>query len=188
MSIHTLTIEATGANLALLFNTSALSKLFGTRRQAVNVNWIKVHPLSFGVAVEYWIKFDSDQRPPDKQDVSVVDFAQNFIIASVNGATGDWQPAPAEKEQLLLRFTTADIQPQMIFPSLKPVFNNMVVGWNADVDFDLVMDISELNAFWDFREEYSDLLEGKTQVEDPSISNVDGKRQLSRHPLTLVED
>ncbi len=188
MTIKNMIIEATGGSLAILLDTDDLSKFFGTE-QAVNINSMQVSPVTLGTAVDILMIADKEVSPDEALgDKTTFPFAElNLSITLIDGATAGFI-AQGDKDLVIFRFTTADVSPQAKFPSVYPITNHLIIGWSADVDFIIEFDYTELDIPWDFREEIIDLLAGKTMVEDPNLSNVDGKRQLNRAPLQIAED
>lgn len=186
MSIARITIEATGGQLAVLLDTDDLQKIFRSTR-AINVNWISVIPLTLGAAIEVQIKGDWQMKESefDEDDSTTIPFTQIIGLFDVDGATGRIRQQGILND-LFFRFTTVHVDGITKFPSSYPIFNNLVIGWDSDLDFDIEIDFTRLDAPWDFREELMDLLANKRRVEDPNISNVRGKRSLIRAPLRLA--
>lgn len=188
MTLQAISIEATGVNLAFSLNTDDLAKIFGTTR-AININWMQCSPLTLGTAIEIHIVADHDQKIDESSgDKTTISFNDMKVITLILGSDGSIVESHDPGSETFFRFTTVDVSPQMKPFSTFPVFNNLIIGWSADVDFVLEFDYTELDQPWDFREEIMDLLANKGTVEDPNISNVDGKRSLVRNPMLLTNE
>jgi len=170
--------------------------LFATNGFAINVNRITIYPNVFGTAVDYILLADVTEDPIESEAPKEYtrtyphNLTVNKIVSSIQaGATraqilSTAKPAP----QTIFRFTTADIQPQSKGFSVFPITNTLVISWDADVDFVIEFDFTVLPIHMNLRSEVMDLLENRRQVEDPSVSNVDGKRVLPRAPLLVLEE
>lgn len=184
MTLQNISVEATGASLAIALNTDDLMKLFGSRNQAVNLNWMSVEPLAFGTAVDVFIQADHPDKIDETDgDGTSFDFTRLKLLNGINGVTALFDEASEPRAKSIYRFTTADVAGKLKAFSTFPIFNNLIIGWSADVDFLIEMDFTILDTNWDFREEIMDLLAGKRQVQDPNIDMTQGKRQLLRAPL-----
>lgn len=188
-------ITAAAPNDAIILNTDDLVKLFGSasekRGRAININWMRIYLNSFSTAIDIVIYADHDIDADEEDgDATQFDFTTllDSAVSLLDGATGTITSTTKPGSKTLFRFTAVDIAPQSKSFSLFPVFNNLVLGWSADVDFVLEMDFTVLDASMDWRSEIMDLLANKTQVEDPNLSNVDGKRQLRRAGLRIPEE
>ncbi len=182
-------LEATGSTLAILLNTDDLAKLFGSRIFAVNINSIKVFPLTFGTAVAYYFLADTEQSTGPEEGAGGGSTTYNEaqleqqVLGDLLGSTGALRRVPSPGYKTVFRFTTADIAPQTEVFSAFPIQNNLVIGWDVDVDCVISFDFTILGITWNMREEIMRLLDGKRIVEDPNISNVLGKRAVRRAPL-----
>ncbi len=163
---------------SFVLNTDEIAKLFGTNGKAININWVRIIPGVPGSAVDYTILADGEQDPD--ADAPSQGLLINEMVSVLKGGTGQIRSTGRPAFQDVFRFTTSEITGQMASYSLFPVFNQLAFGWSADVDCNLVIDFTVLNLPLDYQEEIMDLLGNKTQVEDPSGSNVDGKRVLTR--------
>ncbi len=183
-------LEATGSTLGIILSTDVLAQLFGSRERAVNINAITCTPLILGTAVEYGILADKQYKIDEETDATpnVFPFAEHGMITRLAGNTGVFTEMVTPAYKTVFHFSTVDVSPQTKAFSLFPIFNNLVIVWDADVDCILEFDFTRLDTGWNWREEIMRLLQNKTTVEDPNISNVDGKRSLVRSPLTLVAD
>lgn len=194
--LQSLAVEATGTNLAVGLNTDDLIKLFGAvgpdgRARGININSMTIYLASFGSATDIIFFADSPEELDEAAgDATTLTHAivANSITANLQGSSGALLAVPRPAVKTFFRFTTADVAPQFKPFSLFPIFNNLQIGWTADVDFTIEFDFTILDEFMDFRAEIMDLLDNKTQVEDPNISNIDGKRALVRAPLQIVAD
>lgn len=183
---QTISVDTSGATQAILLNTDDLARLFG-KRNAININSMKLYPVAFGTAVDILVFADNDQLP-DESAGDATSFPEGQLLISQVDATGAIIQAIEPSYHAIFRFTTADINPQTTFPSVFPVFDTLIVTWNVEVDFIIEFDYTELDVPWNMRFELMDLLKNKRQVEDPNLSNVDGKRSLRRAGLVLVAD
>ncbi len=164
-------------------------KLFGSRTKAVNLNAITITPLVLGTAVEYVVWADKEvQVDIEAAAPHVIAIGEVGPAVQLLGSTGELTEYITPAYKALFHFSTVDVAPQTKVFSLFPVFNSLSIGWDADVDALIEIDFTILDTNWDFREEIMDLLANKTRVEDPNISNVDGKRSLVRAPLQVAED
>lgn len=191
MSLQSIAVEATGVNLAVVLNTDDIAKLFATEGRAVNINSMTIYLATFGTAVDILIYADHFQKVDESAGgATTFPFAQlaASMTVALQGSSGSLLSVPEPGAQTFFRFTTADIAPQFKPFSVFPIFNKLIIGWTADVDFTIEFDYTVLDTPLDWREKIMDLLATKTRVEDPNISNVDGKRQLVRAPLQIVED
>jgi len=183
MPIAALTLEATASQLAIIIDTDTLARFFGTRDRAVNINWIKCTPLTLGTAVDIHVIADVAETVPEA-GVRTYDFNLIKAVSGILGSTGIWDEGSKPGSKALFRFTTVDVSPQRTaFSSTWPIFNTLVLGWSADVDFVLEFDYTMLDHPWNWREEIMRLLANKSQVADPNIANTQGKRKLVRAPL-----
>lgn len=184
-------IEATGANLAVIFNTDDLQKVFGADR-AIEIGKIEFQPLSRS-AINLTLIIDTDQKIDQTSGPNnastIFPFAQ-IGLTQVAGNLGSFSRILHQgSSTMLFRQLTSDVaNPVKEFSPRLLLTNTLIVGWSADVDFNLEFDFIRSDKPWNFREEVMDLLGNKTQVEDPSISNIDGKRSLNRRPLLLVDE
>lgn len=176
-----------GGNDAFVLNFDDLAKLFGTRH-AVKVNWVRAYPVSWGTPTEIVIRPDWDVRV-DESDGGATQaiFTQVAQLSDIQGDTGIVERV-TRPNLMYIRFNAENIAPITTTPSGFEIHNNLVIGWSANLDFILVFDLTELPTLWDTKFKLMDLLAGKTQVEDPNLSNVDGKRSLRRAGLLHVED
>jgi len=182
MPLAALTVEATGANLAIIIDTDTLARFFGTRDRAVNINWIQCLPLTLGTAVDIHVVGDVTETVPE---AGVRTYPFNLIkaVSGILGSTGVWDEGSKPGSKTFFRFTTVDVSPQLKPFTQFPIFNTLVLGWSADVDFVLEFDYTMLDRPWNWREEIMRLLANKSQVADPNIANTQGKRKLVKAPL-----
>ncbi len=181
-------LEATGANLAVILNTDVLAQLFGTRDRAVNINSITVTPLVLGSAVEYGFYADKQYKVDEETDATPNVFPPGELNMNslLLGSTGVFTNASIPGYKTVFHFSTVDVSPQTHGFTLFPIYNNLIIGWDADIDALIEIDFTRLDKGWNWREEIMRLLQNKRQVENPNISNVDGKRGLVRNPLRLT--
>lgn len=188
-----LTIEATAGSSAIILDTASLAAMFG-EVFAVNFNTITVNPTTFGAAVEYvlWMdKLGVEYDPKLSSETRhIFPFAQANPRCAITGSTltGRLNQVVQPGFKTQFRFTTADIAPQTKPFSAMPVYNHMIIAWDADVDFDIEFDFSFLDEGWDYRGELMDLLANKRSVEDPNLSNTTGKRSVRRAGLRTVNE
>ncbi len=144
---------------------------------------------TFGTAVDILIYGDLDENIVEEGAAggsSTMDHAKlSERMVSQTNQTGALLAVHKPGSVTFFRFTTADIQPQGKPFRQFPLFNNLAIGWSANVDFVIEMEFTILDANWDWREETMDLLDNKTMVEDPNIGNLQGKRSLVRAPLQI---
>lgn len=183
---QTILVDTTGPTQAVALNTDDLAKLFGSE-SAININSMSIFPGAFGTAVDYLVFADI----PDTIDESAgaaTTFPEAQLQVSALAATGGFTNVQRPSNHLIFRYTTADVQAITKYPSTFPVRHNLIITWNVEVDFIIEIDFTSILIGWDWRDKIMDLLANKTQVEDPSISNIDGKRSLNRRPLLLVAE
>jgi len=177
-------------------NTIDLIKLFATLGFAININSLTIFPNVFGTAVTYVIEADSSREPAETADeqqytkladfnIVITDMLSSLIAGATVGRILNTAP-PGYKT--LVDFTTANVAPITKSFSMFPVTNTMIIGWDADVDFVIEFDFTVLPVFMNMRTEVMDLLENRRQLEDPSISNTQGKRVLARAGLLVLEE
>lgn len=188
-----LTIEVVTAQRAIILDTAYLAALFG-EKFAVNFNAITCNPTTFGTAVEYTIWLDKPAVEYDPKLPSatrhIFPFAEANPRSAITGSTltGILNTVAQPGFKTQFRFTTVDVQPQTKPFTLMPVFNHMIIAWDANVDFDLEFDFTRLDLGWNYKGEIIDLLANKRSVEDPNLSNVDGKRSVRRAALRAVNE
>lgn len=185
-----LIVDAGGGEAAIILNTDDLMKMFGSRTKAVNINSITIYPLTFGAAVVYELFADY----PIKVDESGGS-ATTVPAAEVGGhiftvlqATGGFTQVARPAYKTFFRFTTNDVAPQTKGFSAWPIFTNLVLHWDADVDINIEFDFAVLEDNWNVRGQIMDLLAGKSQVEDPNLSNLQGKRAVRRASLPSLNE
>lgn len=153
-------------------------------------------PTAFGTAVTYLVKADPSEEPAEsnveKSYTKVYNFGRLGVSILTDISAGSTRSrilntAPPGY-QTIYEFTTADVASVTRNFSLFPVTNTLVIGWDADVDFIIEFDFTVLPIMMNMRSEVMDLLEGRRTVEDPNISNVDGKRSLVRAGLRVPEE
>ncbi len=173
-----------------MLNTDDLAKLFGSRTNAVNIDAMTLSPSVFGTAMDVYINMDMPITPDESDDDSTTlpfgQLAAQGLDTITAGGAITRNTVPGYKT--FVRFNTGDVAPITKQFRLFPLFNTFTIGWSADIDFFLEIEYTILNTAWNFREEIMDLLANKTQVEDPNLSNLQGKRAVRRAGLFLVED
>lgn len=180
--------EATGTELALVLRADDLVKLFGTNGKAININSMLVYPNSFGVAQEILMLADHSGFNP-KGASQAFSFAELSELSESQVRGGATDPRimrvvePGSKT--FFRFTTADIAPQGKSFSLWPIFEYLIIGWSADVDFVIEFDYTILDRGMNNRSQIMELLANKRSTEDPNLTNTQGKRALRRGGLLL---
>lgn len=165
-----------------------LARLFGSRENAININSMTIYLASFATPVDYFFAADLQQTEPQLSKLFSQAILGNLLVTQIAGDTGVVRDQTKPRAQTIFRFTAVDVSPQSKPFSLFPVFNTLAIGWSADVDFLLEIDFTVLDAPWNYKEEIMNLLANKRQVEDPNISNTQGKRQLVRAPLLMVDE
>ncbi len=148
-----------------------------------------IYLATFGTAVDLFIQSDLGQSPAVEADDTDLNITQVSIIAtSTITATGIVTRSSIPGYKTIFRFNTNNVAPLSKGFRLFPVMNTLTFGWSADVDFVIEIEYTELGTNWNFRDEIMKLLAGKHQVEDPNLSNLQGKRAVRRAGLLLVED
>lgn len=186
--ILTINFEATGTELALVLRADDIAKLFGTNGRAININSMLCYLNAFGTAQEILMLADHSGFNP-KGASAAFPFEQLSEMSESQVRGGATNPRiirtvePGSKT--VFRFTTADIAPQGKGFTLWPVFQYMIIGWTADVDFLIEFDYTILDRGLNNRSQLMELLANKRQVQDPNITNVQGKRALRRASLLL---
>lgn len=155
-----------------------------------------IYPNAFGTAVDFVIIADTDILPAEREapreytrEVSSV-LAFNLILSAITSTAtqGRITQTAKPRAQTIFRFTTADIQPQGKGFSIFPIENTLILAWNANVDFIIEFDFTVMPIMMNMKSELMDLLENRRQLEDPSVSNTQGKRVLPRAPLLVPEE
>lgn len=189
MSRVLLKVETDAATDAIYVGTHKLQKIFNSPRNAININSIEFIPSSFGTATEVHLLFDPIIEEDDQ--VAVFDFAraQNMLLSELNGADGALKQVLRASSKTVFTLQTANVNnlfKQML--SIFPVFNSVIISWTIDLDFTLEIDFTELDRPWNMRAEIMNLISNKRSVEDPSLSNVRGKRSLLKAPIRVPEE
>lgn len=144
----------------------------------------------------YVIEADSSREPAETaneaQYTKLADFAiliGDMLSAIQAGATvGRILNTASPGFKTVVDFTTANVAPITKAFSIFPVINTLIIGWDADVDFVIEFDFTVLPVFMNMRSEVMDLLENRRTVEDPNISNTQGKRALVRAGLMVPQE
>lgn len=178
------TVSSGGTGLGVQLNVDDLAKLFGSQRFAVNINWMAIHLASFeadDISLFADLPVEIDESSGDKTTFSDANMFPHMV--SVIRSTGGIDQVARSGYKALFRFSSTDITEKTKSFSAWPITKSLTMTWSADVDFVLTMDYTILATQWNMRNLVMDLLANKTQVEDPNLSNVDGKRAIRRAAL-----
>ncbi len=167
-------INATTTTNGKVIDTDTLARIFGTNGNAINIKritWIR----QVVTAQELWIGADQSD-----QERAIAD-PFNFLLVNYTETNDTWFGFGRPGYKTWFNGETNDLASEISRAYSKfPVYNNLHIFWSSVSDFSLEFDYEILDEPLDYREEIMDLLANKTQVEDPSGSNVDGKRVLTR--------
>lgn len=184
MSIEILTINAGGGGDTWILAPDVIAAMFKTEGRAINIHNIIAVPAAFGSSQSIVVIAD-----PTQKDIVDVAFGALANEVSVFFGAAEEIEGPAQPQyKTHFPFTVADIAERVRSFSVFPVYGQLAIGWNADVDFELIFDYTILPVNLDYREVFMRLLANKKQVEDPNIDATQGKRSLVRAGLRLAEN
>ncbi len=186
--IAVIQVITTAVNQAIIISTHKLQKIFSSPKKAVNINSIMYEPITFGNAQELQILADSEQEEDDQVSTSTFARDQAEIFSVIAGDTGLLTQIARAGYHDVFRLNTANVAPIFHQYSLFPVFNHLKLGWTTDQNFNLIIDFTVLDRPWNMRAEVLNLLGNKRRVEDPNISNVDGKRSVRKAQIRVPEE
>lgn len=165
-------------------DASEISRQFLTEGFAINIHTFTVFPGATGGASIH--VFLADRPSNDIVDVTFNELSGFFLTNF--GAGEEVEGPPQTKYKAMIPFKTSDITEKSRSYSVWPVFSQLAIGWDADVDFTVEIDYTILPVMLDFRQIAMELLRNKRQVQDPNIDATQGKRSLVRAGLRLAEN
>lgn len=186
--IALLQIVTTNTTEAIIINTHKLQKIFSSPKKAVNINSLTLIPAAFGTAQEVLVLADSEQEEDDQVSIAAYARIPPQMLSVIQGDTGLLTQTARAGFKDILNLTTSEVAAVFHQYSLFPVFNHLKIGWSVDLGFSLLIDFTVLDRPWNMRAEVRNLIGNKRRVEDPNLSNVDGKRSVVKAQIRVPEE